>query len=142
MAGQRHHIVFYDGVCGLCDRVVRFLMDRDRGARLRYAPLQGRLAGRELRARGARPEDLDTIYVLTSDGHLLHKSRAVLFLLRQLGPGWRALALLRVLPTFVTDVVYNLVARVRYRFFGRFDACRVPTAAERQWLLEDPEERS
>ena len=130
------HIVFFDGVCGLCDRFVQFVITRDRQARFRFAPLQGQLAARELPPRGANPEDLDTIYVLTAGGELLRRSRAVFFVLRALGGAWRALALLRFFPAFLTDRAYDVVARVRYRIFGRYDQCRLPTPAERARVLD------
>lgn len=141
MSDGSPHIVFFDGVCGLCDRFVRFVITRDHQARFRFAPLQGRLAARELPPRGGRPEDLDTVYVLTSDGVLLRRSRAVFFVLRSLGGFWRALSLLRVLPAFLTDAGYDVVARLRYRVFGRYDACRLPTAAERARVLDEQSDR-
>ena len=141
MTSPGPHVVFFDGVCGLCDRFVRFVVARDHQARFRFAPLQGRLAARELPPRGARPEDLDTLYVLTAGGELLSRSRAVLFVLRELGGLWRVVALARVLPRFFTDRAYDAVARVRYRLFGRFDQCRLPTAAERSRVLDESADR-
>jgi predicted DCC family thiol-disulfide oxidoreductase YuxK len=132
-------------VCGLCDRSVRFVLARDRAAKFRFAPLQGALAARELPPRGGEPAALDTIYVLTAEGRLLRRSRAVLFVLRELGGWWRLIALGRVLPAALTDRVYDLVARVRYRVFGRLEACRVPGLGERERFLElsaEPEIRA
>ncbi len=134
------HIIFYDGVCGLCDRLVQFVLRRDPGGRFHYATLQGAFAGRELPPRGGRPADLDTVLVLTADGRLLHKSRAVLFVLRELGGAWAAVAWLRVVPPALTDRAYDLVARLRYRWFGRLDACRVPGPGERDRFIEDRSE--
>ena len=134
-------LVFYDGVCGLCDRLVSFLLARDRHVRLKFAPLQGEAARRELPPRGFDPADLDTLVVL-SDGDSpkarpLTRSRAVLHTLGELGAGWRAVAAAaRLVPRPIADAVYDLVARRRYRLFGRFDQCRIPTAAERARFLE------
>jgi predicted DCC family thiol-disulfide oxidoreductase YuxK len=130
-------VIFFDGVCGLCNRLVQFVLARDRAARFRFAPLQGSFARRELVPRGGRPEDLDTMVVLTGEGQLLEKSRAVLFILRELGGVWKLLAAVRLLPVALTDRVYDLVARSRYRLFGRLDACRVPGPAERARFIED-----
>jgi predicted DCC family thiol-disulfide oxidoreductase YuxK len=130
-------VIFYDGVCGFCDRLVQFVLVRDRPGHFRFAQLQGALAARELPGRGGRPDDLDTVCVLTADGRLLVRSRAVLYVMRRLGGGWPVLAtLLRVVPPFLADRVYGLVARVRYRLFGKFDTCRVPSAAERERFLD------
>jgi predicted DCC family thiol-disulfide oxidoreductase YuxK len=133
-------VIFYDGVCGFCDLFVRFVLKRDRVGRFRFAPLQGRFAARELPPRGGQPEDLDTVYVLTASGRLLRKSRAVVYVLQRLGRAWPAAGVLRVIPAFLADPLYDLLARLRYRLFGKFDACRVPTSSERGRFLQDPVE--
>jgi predicted DCC family thiol-disulfide oxidoreductase YuxK len=129
--------VFFDGVCGLCNRTVQFLLRHDRRDRLRFAPLQGPTAARMLPPLGGHPEELNTIYVVTSDGRLLERSRAVLFAATALGGGWTLLGALRVVPRPVADVIYGGVARVRYRIFGRLDACAMPSAAQRAKFLDD-----
>ncbi len=131
------HVLFFDGVCGLCNRLVHFVLTRDRRARFRYAPLQGGFAARELPPRGGNPADLDTMYLLTADGQLLQRSRAVFFVLRELSGPWRALAWLRVLPRALTDRAYGAVARSRYRPFGKLDACPVHGPAERGRFIMD-----
>jgi predicted DCC family thiol-disulfide oxidoreductase YuxK len=134
-------LVFYDGVCGLCDRLVRFLLGRDRRGRFRFAQLQGELARRELGPHGFDPADLDTVYVIagwgTPDARVLQRSRAVLYALTQLGGPWMLLATAgRVIPTAVADVAYRVVARTRYRIFGRFDVCPVPRPEWRGRFLD------
>jgi predicted DCC family thiol-disulfide oxidoreductase YuxK len=139
-------LVFYDGLCGLCDRFVRFLVSRDRRGRLRFAPLQGELARRTLAPKGHDPADLDTVFVVadwTGPGErVLRRSRAVLHATAQLGPGWRfASRLASVVPSGLADAGYDLVARNRYRMFGRFDACRVPPAAWRERFVQQSEDQ-
>jgi predicted DCC family thiol-disulfide oxidoreductase YuxK len=134
-------VVFYDGVCGLCNRLVRFLIRRDRHARLRFAPLQGRLAHTVLPAHGRDPSDLDTIYVLANYGHaplrLLSRSDAVLYALAELGPLWRAAAAIgRLVPRWAGDAVYDAVARRRYRTFGKLDVCPLPPPERRGRFIE------
>ena len=128
-------ILFYDGVCGLCDRLVQFVLVRDRAAAITFAPLQGSTARETLVPRGADPAKLDTLYVLTDDDRLLRRARAVLYLCGRLGWPWRALRVFAILPTFLLDLGYGLVARVRYRVFGRFDACRLPSGDEKVRFL-------
>lgn len=130
------HVVFFDGVCGLCDRFVQFVLDRDGRQVFRFAPLQGAFAARELPPKGGDPGRLDTVYVLTADGRLLRRSRAVLFVLGELGGPWRAVSWLRVVPAVIADRFYDLVAAVRYRVFGKREACRIPTPAERARFVE------
>lgn len=127
-------IVLFDGVCGLCHSLVRLLVRVDRGRVLRYAPLQGETAER-LRARYPQiPNGVDTA-VLIDDGAVYLRSRAVLATCRRLGWPWRALSLLSWLPSFVTDAAYRLVARVRYRCFGKLDACAIPAPEQRDLFL-------
>lgn len=134
-------VVFYDGVCGLCDHFLRFLIRRDRRQRLAFAPLQGTLAQTVLVPRGIVPSDLDSIYVIadwrTPSERLLTRSRAMVQLLVQLGGVWRLAARgASVLPASLADRVYDFVAARRYRTFGRFDTCPIPPPEWRDRFLE------
>jgi predicted DCC family thiol-disulfide oxidoreductase YuxK len=128
-AGRTEEL-FYDGHCGLCQRAVRFILAEDTGGTaFRFAPLQGEtfLA----RVGQERREGLpDSVVVLTRDGELLLRSTAFLHIFRRLGGGWRVLAaLLSVVPRRLRDLVYDLVARIRYRVFGRReDLCPIVPA--------------
>lgn len=128
-------ILFYDGVCGLCDRLVQFVLRHDRRARFRFAALQSDVATQTLGHFGKNPDDLDTVYVLTGDGALLAKSRAIFFVLRALGLPWSLVAAFRVLPAALTNWFYDRVARNRYRIWGKRDSCRLPSADERARFL-------
>ena len=128
-------ILFFDGVCGLCDRLVQFVLRRDRAARFRFAALQSELAARTLAGFGRDAADLDTVYVLTGDGRLLRKARAIFYVLRQLGLPWSLVGAFAVLPTAVLDWFYDRVARNRYRIWGKRDSCRLPSADERARFL-------
>jgi len=127
-------IVLYDGVCGLCDRLVQFLVARDRERMLRYAPLQGDTAARLRERHGEIPTDLDTMVFVDESGVYL-RSRAFARIARYLPMPWRLGAVLRFVPRFLADAVYGLVARSRYRIFGKVEACGLPTKEERQLLL-------
>jgi predicted DCC family thiol-disulfide oxidoreductase YuxK len=115
-------ILFYDGHCGLCHRAVKFVLKHDRsGTAFRFAPLQGDTFESRIppEKRAALP---DSVVVLTAAGALLVRSAAFLHILRRLGGGWRILAgVLSVVPRPVLDAAYNIVARIRYRIFGRRD---------------------
>lgn len=134
-------VVFYDGVCGLCNRLVRFLIRRDTHRRLLFAPLQGRLARTILPPQGFDPTDLDTVYVVARwqdpGQRVLARSRAILHAVAELGPAWRiAAALVRIVPRSLSDAIYDGVARRRYRTFGRLDACPVPPPEWRGRFIE------
>jgi predicted DCC family thiol-disulfide oxidoreductase YuxK len=112
-------ILFYDGHCALCHGAVKFVLKRDRSAAFRFAPLQGSTFESRIppERRAALP---DSVVVLTREGNLLTRSDAFLHVSRRLGGGWKILAdVLRVFPRPLRDAVYNGVARIRYRVFGK-----------------------
>jgi predicted DCC family thiol-disulfide oxidoreductase YuxK len=121
-AAPESEYIFYDGHCGLCHRAVKFVLKHDRsGNAFRFAPLQGETIQSHVPAerRASLP---DTFVVLTRDGTLLMRSNASLHILERLGGGWRILAnILRVIPRALRDLMYDFVARIRYRLFGRRD---------------------
>ena len=135
MTLPRGPIVFFDGVCNLCDSSVHFLLDRDRRNILKFAPLQGTTyAG--LRAQYPEADgDVGTI-VLYSNGRVFTRSAAVLHILRLLGGWWKLLYGLIVIPKPLRDALYNFIARNRYRWFGRQESCRIPTPELREKFLD------
>ncbi len=129
-------VVFYDGLCGLCDSFVQFCLEEDRPHALRFATLQGPLA-QELLAGSPAATDLETVAVKTSKGRILHRSSAALFVLRRLGGLWWLLgAASMLIPPPLRDAIYRLIAKHRYRIFGKLEACRIPTPAERAQFLD------
>ena len=134
-------VLLFDGVCGMCSRLVQFVLKRDRPGIFRFAPLQGAFAARTLTRHGLSATDLDTVYVvLNASGAnetLLRESRAIAYVLCELGGEWRFLGtMLRALPRFMADVGYRFVAKRRYRVFGKLDACMLPKPEERARFLE------
>lgn len=133
-------VVFFDGVCGLCNRTVDFLIAKDRVRMLRYAPLQGETF-RDVTRDRPDLRAIDSVIVMheSADGarrefHV--RSRAALFALSRLGAPWTCLRRVAALvPQPLSDLVYRFVARVRYRIWGKLDVCRMPTAAERELFL-------
>lgn len=112
--------LFYDGTCALCHRAVKFVLRHDReGSLFRFAPLGG-AAFQEMVPSGLRENLPDSVVVKTGDGQLLVRSDAFLHIFARVGGAWSALGkLLRVIPRPARDAVYDFVARVRYRIFGR-----------------------
>jgi predicted DCC family thiol-disulfide oxidoreductase YuxK len=132
-------IILYDGVCGLCNRLVQFVLKRDKRDRFRFASLQSDFAKKLLMRHGLDPHDLDTVYVVKNYGQtdekLLARSDAILFLLRELGGIWRLAFLGNILPRVVSDGMYELVARNRYRVFGKYESCVLPESKHRAKFL-------
>jgi predicted DCC family thiol-disulfide oxidoreductase YuxK len=131
-------VVLVDGVCNLCNRWVTFLIDRDSRRSLRFASLQSNAARRLLASAGWRgdPSALDTV-LLVDGGRVYDRSTAVLRTLRHLGGAWRGCSALEAIPLAVRDAVYRWVAAHRYAWFGRSDACRIPTPELRDRFLTD-----
>ena len=141
MASRTHPVLLYDGVCGLCNRLVQFTLRHDHQDIFCFASLQGPRGARILERHGQSPADLDTFYVvmdLDQPGEQLRaRSDAALFVFRELGGAWRLLAAIGgILPKFLRDAAYNLVARNRYRVFGKFDTCPLPNPKDRHKFLD------
>lgn len=126
--------MFFDGVCGLCNHTVDFLLRKDRHRRLRFAPLQGTTAAERL-PRDVR-ERLDSL-VLLRNGEFWLRSGAVARILMLLPGAWPvAGGLLWLIPWPLRDLGYRFVSAVRYRVFGRHETCRLPTPEERTRFLD------
>ena len=130
---MEHPIVFFDGVCGLCNQFVDFVLRYDRNGQFRFAALQGETARDYVDA-----EDISRLKtVVLVDGRGTHRrSGAVVRVLWRLGGIWRIVAaMMWIIPPPLRDTLYRCVARFRYRIFGRRAACRIPTAFDRERLL-------
>lgn len=135
-----HHLILYDGVCGLCNGVVQFVLARDAQGLFQFASLQSDLARDTLQVYGRNAADLDTFYVVAyygaADAKLLDKSTAALFVLYELGGIWRRLSAVRLLAAPLRDWVYDRIARNRYRLFGKQESCLLPTPELRSRFLD------
>ena len=137
---QGAHLVLYDGVCGLCNHLVQFLLKRDPRGVFSFAPLQS-ATGRATVARwGDNPDELTSFYVVvdfrTPNARPLKKSDAALFVARELAWPWRAMRAFAVLPAPLRDLLYDLIARSRYRVFGRYEQCLMPREEFRTRFIE------
>lgn len=132
-------VILYDGVCGLCNRLVQFILKRDTRDRFRFASLQSEWSSTLLQRHNLDPDDLDTVYVVVDHAkpteRLLARSDAILFLLRELGGIWKLMSAGKILPRIMRDAVYKLVARNRYRVFGKYDSCMLPDPQHRAKFL-------
>ena len=127
-------VILYDGVCIFCSRWVRFVIARDTARRFRFTPIQSDYGTRLARTFGIDPDDPDTNAVVHG-GIAWTKSDAALTVLSHL-PGWRWTRALFAVPQPLRDAVYSLVARNRYRIFGKYETCFVPDADMRARVLE------
>jgi predicted DCC family thiol-disulfide oxidoreductase YuxK len=127
---EQSPVLFFDGVCGLCNGFIQFLFDVDEQSVFKVATLQGAFAAEKL--PDTLTKNLNSLVVMTDEGTLLTKSRAVLFVMTRVGGLWRVVGIAgNLVPARVTDIVYDLVAKNRYHLFGKLESCRMPTPSER-----------
>jgi predicted DCC family thiol-disulfide oxidoreductase YuxK len=128
-------IVIFDGVCNLYSHSAQFIIRHDRHATFKLATTQSTV-GRDLLTRcGMNPDQLET-FVLLKDGQVYVRSDAALQIAQELDWPWRVLGAFRFIPRALRDSLYNLVARNRYRWFGKKDRCMVPTDEIRSRFIE------
>ncbi|WP_298348722.1 thiol-disulfide oxidoreductase DCC family protein [uncultured Dokdonia sp.] len=128
-------IILFDGVCNLCNGAITFIIQRDKKDIFRYAPLQSEI-GKELAAKHHIDLDkVDSIILVTED-KAYSKSTAALRIAKQLSAGWPLLAVFLILPRFLRDAVYDFIARNRYKWFGKKEACMIPTPELKSKFLD------
>lgn len=132
---NEHPIILFDGVCNLCNASVNFLIDRDISRSFRYASLQSDTGKELMRKFQKNPEVIDSV-VVVKDGKLHTKSDAALEIASLLPFPYPLSALFRIIPKFLRDHVYDLIARNRYKWFGTNDTCRIPDKQTRELFLE------
>ena len=132
-------LVLYDGVCGLCNWLVAFLIRHDGRGQFRFAPLQSEFAQALLRRHDLNTRDFDTVVVLANFGQpserALTRSDAALWSVDQLGGMWKVFAIAKLLPLSLREVAYRFIARYRYQVFGKHDQCPLPRPEDRHKFL-------
>ena len=127
-------VLLIDGKCLLCNGITRFVAKRDRTLAFRFASLQS-IVGQQLLVNGhLSTEDIDT-FVMVKDGQYYTKSDAALRVFRKLGGLWPLLYIFIIVPTAWRNVIYDLVAKNRYRWFGRRELCLLPSAELKERFL-------
>ena len=129
-------IILFDGVCNLCNSSINFVIDRDPEHRFRYAALQSTAGNRLMKKHGLHPEELSSI-VLIEDDKVFRKSTAILRIAWGLNNSWPLLYAFIIIPAFIRNLVYDLIANNRYQWFGKQNECRIPTPELKKLFLED-----
>ena len=129
-------IVLFDGVCNLCNGWVNFLIRHDKKRALKYGSLQSASAKALLSAHGLNPEVLNSIVFIRSE-KAYTLSTAVLEICRTLGGFWRFFYIFKIIPSFLRDGIYRIVAKYRYQWFGMSNHCRLPTSEETALFLKE-----
>ena len=116
------NILMFDGVCNLCSRLVQFINKRDKKAKLLFISLQSAYGQSLLRKFGLPSDDFDTVVYIRGDKYFL-KSSAILHILKELGGIWKLFIIFIIIPGFIRDYIYKIIAKTRYKIFGRQDSC-------------------
>lgn len=127
-------VILFDGVCNLCNHSVQFVIKRDKEAKFSFASLQSE-TGKKILEQFHLPSDKFNSFILYEDGKIYTHSTGALRMLSQL-KGWKWTGALKYVPRFIRDGVYNLVAKNRYKWFGKKDECMVPTPELKSRFLE------
>lgn len=130
---KQSRIVYFDGVCSVCNGFVDFLISRDRNHSLQYATLQGETAKNNLDEELYK--NMNSI-IFQSDEKVYTRSNAALMALSSLGGFWKFAVWLRLIPQIIRDCVYRVIAKNRYNWFGKRDKCRVLTESEKERILK------
>jgi predicted DCC family thiol-disulfide oxidoreductase YuxK len=120
-------IIFFDGVCNFCNGSVNFIIKRDKKNKFLFAPLQSEMGKAFLTTYKLNVIEFDSVIIFRK-GKIFKKSTAALQVTSQLVFPWPILSVFKIIPAFIRDFFYDSIARNRYRFFGRKDACMIPTA--------------
>lgn len=127
---RNKHLILYDGVCGLCNRLNNFVLARDSRALFHFASIQSEVGRKTLLHFHKDPDVMNTLYVVADYGsanpRILSKARATLFVGKELGGIWRLATVFGILPDSLLNIAYDVIAKNRYRLFGRYDTCAIP----------------
>lgn len=130
---NRHPIIFFDGVCGICNKFVDIILKADKNEIFFFAPIQGETAKRILQPLSSKASDWSMIYV--DENGIYQQSDASLQICRRMGGSWKILGYLLLIPRVIRNPVYRLIAKNRYKLFGKRDSCRLPSEKEKERFL-------
>ncbi|MFN8357309.1 MAG: thiol-disulfide oxidoreductase DCC family protein [Spirosomataceae bacterium] len=120
------NVILFDGVCNFCNNSINFIIDRDPNGVFKFASLQSEVGQQLLNDNGLKTSDFDSI-VLLKNGKVFQKSVAALEIARELTAPWSWLYIFKIFPAVLRDFFYDIIAKNRYRWFGKLEACRIPT---------------
>lgn len=129
-----HPVILFDGVCNFCNRTVNFIIKHDKKKIFRYAPLQSDIGQQLLKLHGLSTVKLNS-FVLIDNGRTYTKTTAALHLYPKLGGAWKLMKALWIFPPFLRNFTYDIIASNRYRWWGKKDACMIPSAEVRSLFL-------
>ena len=127
MGNENYDIVLFDGVCNLCNGAVKFIIQHDKNVHFKFASLQSAFAEKILQQYKIEINNPPQSILLISDNKVFDQSSAIFHIAQKLDGAWKAAAIFLIIPKFIRDAVYNLIARNRYKWFGQKKECWLPT---------------
>ena len=127
-------VIFFDGVCNLCNGAVQFTIERDGSNTFKFASLQSKYAQENIALFNIAPENLQS-FILLENNKVYLRSTAALHVAKKLNGLWPLLYGFIIVPRFIRDAIYNYVAKNRYKWFGKQESCWVPTPALKDKFL-------
>jgi predicted DCC family thiol-disulfide oxidoreductase YuxK len=134
MENKQSHVIYFDGVCNLCNGFVDFVIRRDKKNWFRFASLQS-AAGQKICEELKLPSGQLQTVVLYKNGQYLTKSKAAIYIIGSLGFPWSLFKIFNIVPTFISNAVYDIIARNRLNWFGKRDTCRLPNEHEKELFI-------
>jgi len=131
----KHPVILFDGVCNLCSSVVQFVIKHDSKKQFRFASLQSTF-GENIMRRFGLPADQLNSFILLEDDKIYTRSSAALRVIKKLNGLWWLMYGFIILPPFIRDAIYNLIARNRYKWFGKKESCWLPTPELQKLFLD------
>ncbi len=129
-------IILFDGVCNLCNNAINFVIKRDKKDVFRYASLQSEISKKLIAEKGIDTSELDSIILINPKGAYYHKSTAALQIAKQLSGMYPSLSVFLIFPKFLRDWIYDIIAKNRYRWFGKKESCMIPTPELRALFID------
>lgn len=127
-------VIYFDGVCNLCNSFVDFVIRRDKKRKFRFSSLQSE-AGQKINAAAGLSNDWLSTVVLERNGKIYTKSKAAILIISQLSFPWPLFYIFILVPRFLSDFIYRLVAKNRFKWFGSRSTCRMPSAEEKELFI-------
>jgi predicted DCC family thiol-disulfide oxidoreductase YuxK len=131
---QNTQIILFDGVCNFCNSSINFIIDHDPEKHFKFAPLQSEVGQEILAQFNKNTKDFDSV-ILLKNNKLYQKSEAAIEITKHLSGAWKYLAVFGILPAFFLNFFYDIVAKNRYKIFGKTETCRMPTVELRERFL-------
>jgi predicted DCC family thiol-disulfide oxidoreductase YuxK len=131
---ENTQIILFDGVCNFCNSSINFIIDHDPEKHFKFAPLQSDLGQEILKQFNKNTNDFDSV-ILLKNNQLYQKSEAALEIVKHLSGAWKYLSIFGILPTFFLNLFYDIIAKNRYKIFGKTETCRMPTPELRERFL-------